>query len=277
MQTTIVVPCFNEAKRLDSEAFLGFIQQQGCIRFLFVNDGSTDGTLQRLHALKERDPARIDVLSLEKNSGKAEAVRQGMLRASERGAKYAAYWDADLATPLEEIPKFREILEDNPKLVLVMGSRIRLLGRDIERTATRHVLGRGFASAASLALKLKVYDTQCGAKMFRVSPEIRQVFSDPFCSRWIFDVELLARMIAQTQVGNLSPAEEIICERPVSRWKDVKGSKLKAFDFALAFKELLVIFTKYRLGARKNNEANAAKHLTFPNAGRAKDDRRKAA
>jgi len=279
MQATIVVPCYNEAKRLQGQIFLDFIRQQGNIHFLFVNDGSTDGTLELLTTLKERDPARIDVLSLEQNSGKAEAVRQGMLWAIEHGAEYAAYWDADLATPLEEIVEFRNVLDSEPRTVLVMGSRIRLLGRDIERTATRHLLGRSFASAASLTLKLKVYDTQCGAKMFRVDADIHQIFKDRFCSRWIFDVELLARMIAQSQDGNLLPAEDIICEWPIRRWKDVQGSKLKPFDFVLAFKELFVILRKYRPYFKQKNltKPAVAQPAAFPEVELPQDDHRKAA
>lgn len=279
MQATIVVPCYNESKRLKSKLFLDFIRQQENVRFLFVNDGSTDGTLERLAGLKERVPAQVDVLSLEQNSGKAEAVRQGMLWAIDSGAEYAAYWDADLATPLEEIVEFRNVLESDPTTVLLMGSRIRLLGRDIERTAVRHVLGRSFATAASLILKLNVYDTQCGAKMFRVCPEIRQIFQERFCSRWVFDVELLARMIAQSQDGNLPPAEDIICEWPIRRWKEVQGSKLKPFDFLLAFKELFVIFRKYRPCFKQKRlfTPGDAQPMAFPEVARPQEDQRKAA
>ena len=168
MQAPIVVPCYNEADRLRRDVFLDFVEAHDDFRFLFVNDGSTDSTLDVLSLLEQKYPNRIEVLDLSRNSGKAEAVRQGMLAAIDGGADFAGYWDADLATPLDEIPVFHRILADSPATVLVIGSRVCLLGRNVERRLFRHLLGRAFASAASLILHLKVYDTQCGAKMFRI-------------------------------------------------------------------------------------------------------------
>ncbi|MDQ1419024.1 MAG: hypothetical protein QOJ52_986, partial [Acidimicrobiaceae bacterium] len=77
----------------------------------------------------------------------------------------------------------------------MLGSRIARLGSTIERTARRHLLGRVFATAASVALGCQVYDTQCGAKVFRVTPALTVALQRPFRSAWAFDVELQSRLL----------------------------------------------------------------------------------
>lgn len=224
--TWIVVPCFNEAKRLDPPAFIRFVRGSADVRLLFVDDGSTDGTARVLDRLCTERPEQVERLSLSTNCGKGEAVRAGMLHAIVTGAGYAGYWDADLSTPLDAAHRFIQILDGTPWLELVMGSRVQLLGRQIERRALRHYLGRGFATAASLAAGLRVYDTQCGAKLFRVTPGVAALFAQPFVSRWTFDVEILARMVLQRKGTGLPPAEEVIREEPLVEWRDRGGSKL---------------------------------------------------
>ena len=165
--TIIVVPCYNKALRLDPLPFREFAIEHPDFRFLFVNDGSTDGTRQLLDALHCEAPDRFLVRHLGQNSGKAEAVRQGLLRAFAEGPAYVGYWDADLATPLEAMSAFCSILDTRMDIDMVVGARVRLLGRSIVRPPLRHYLGRVFATAASLALGVGMYDTQCGAKLFR--------------------------------------------------------------------------------------------------------------
>ena len=220
---TIVVPCYNEAARLDLDAFLRFDAQGHPQRFLFVNDGSTDETIDLLDSLARRRPARFGIENLSCNSGKAEAVRRGVLRAMDEGAPLVGFWDADLATPLDVIPEFCRLFDADPELEIVLGSRVRLLGRRIERRATRHYLGRGFATAASLVLGLPVYDTQCGAKLFRAGEGMRSLFAVPFRSRWIFDVELLARLIRRRKAVGEASVERGIYEYPLPEWRDVAG------------------------------------------------------
>lgn len=242
---TIVVPCYNEAARLDVAAFERFAADGHPQQFLFVNDGSTDETGAVLQRLSQPDPQRFMVHALPRNQGKAEAVRQGVLRAIDQGCELVGYWDADLATPLEAIPPLCEFLRSRPELAIVVGARVRLLGRQIERRPLRHYLGRVFATAASLTLRLPIYDTQCGAKLFRATPEIRRLFEEPFRSKWIFDVELLARFCHARRAAGLAP-ETAIYEWPLDQWRDVAGSKVRARDFVTAFVELARIYWSYR-------------------------------
>lgn len=244
----IVVPCYNEEKRLPVAHFEAFLEDgvasSGVV--LFVNDGSTDGTLGLLRELCARHPGRALTLNLPRNAGKAEAVRQGLRHASAMAGVWAVgFWDADLATPLDQIPVFATVLQAHSRIDMVFGARIRLLGHDIQRKAIRHYLGRCFASAASLVLKLPVYDTQCGAKLFRNTPLLERITATPFASRWVFDVEILARFRAQLQENGVNIARRVY-EQPLPVWRDVDGSKVKASDFLRSFFELLAIRRRYR-------------------------------
>src|SRR4051812_42830979 len=206
----IVVPCFNEAKRLDGARFRDFRFSGSSIRYLLVNDGSTDGTAAILNDLHHFDPERFLYFSLPRNSGKGEAVRQGLLRALETRPDYVGYWDADLATPLEAIPEFASVLDSRPDIEMVFGARIRLLGHSVRRTVVRQCLGRMFASAVSCVLGFRVFDMQCGAKLFRASLEMKTILQKPFQSRWIFDVEILARLMANRRGSPQPRIEEAI-------------------------------------------------------------------
>lgn len=241
----IVIPCFNEEKRLEILQFRRYGMTHRNHRFLFVNDGSSDRTATILDEMKEFDPDAFDVLHLPRNQGKAEAVRQGMLQAIHSGVDYAGFWDADLATPLEMIPEFTAQLDQTPELSMVIGARVKLLGRQIERQQLRHYLGRIFATAASIVLKLPIYDSQCGAKLFRVTPETETLFKTRFLTNWIFDVELLARARQLEKFFQCSSLEETVYELPLTKWMDVAGSKVKPHDFLKAFFELCSIYWNY--------------------------------
>jgi glycosyltransferase involved in cell wall biosynthesis len=242
---TVVVPCYNEALRLPTSQFLEFVQRPLPIRLLFVNDGSRDGTLSALESLRSGREDRIQILDKPKNAGKGEAVRDGMLKAcKDGGSSYVGFWDADLATPLDAIPLLLEKLRENDRLQMVFGSRVRLLGREVHRKAIRHYLGRVFASAASTMLGLPIYDTQCGAKLFRVTPELSNVLAEPFISRWVFDVEILARYIALHK-GDREYLYHSVYEFPLPRWEDISGSKVHGGDFLQAFLDMERIYRRY--------------------------------
>lgn len=225
---SLVIPCYNEAARLPVDRIVDVLGAHPTLNLLFVDDGSTDATAQVIADLARRFPDRAAVHILPMNQGKAEAVRQGMLQAVQRWPKaaYVGYFDADLATPLEEA--FRLVQYVAPRTPsIIMGSRVNLLGTtDIQRLGHRHYFGRFFATLVSLQLKLPVYDTQCGAKLIRTD-RVPGLFGEPFLSRWLFDVELLWRcMIA---VGHAHMQEEV-AEVPVSQWHERAGSKVNWTD-----------------------------------------------
>lgn len=245
MTAVIVVPCYNEASRLVCDAFLEGTSVLSDVNFLFVNDGSTDNTQGVLESLVAREPTRMEVHQLQQNSGKAEAVRQGVLRAiKSSNTSLVGYWDADLATPIDEIPIFIEALQTRAELDMVLGARVRLLGHAIERKIHRHVYGRAFATVTSNILDLPVCDTQCGAKLMRNTPLIAHAMAEPFMSRWVFDVELLARMLVRWRGEKIDPLERLL-EVPLRQWRDVAGSKIGPMDAARAIGDLWQIERVY--------------------------------
>lgn len=244
-EVMLVVPCFNEEPRLPVATFDRFAAEHPEVSFVFVNDGSTDGTSELLAGMHAANPAAFRLLDLDRNCGKGEAVRQGMLHALGYGPDYVGYWDADLATPLEVLADFRLLLNECPELDLVMGSRVPLLGRSVDRRPCRQIGGRVFATAAALVLGVSVYDTQCGAKLFRVSDRTVLVLGRPFCSRWAFDVELLARLLASR--GGPASSRHYLYEYPLPRWTDVAGSKMRTWHMVQATFDLARIFLRNRL------------------------------
>ena len=240
------------------------------LTFLFVNDGSTDDTASVLDSLNAKDAASFQVLHLPNNVGKAEAVRAGLIQALHTAApsssdgetrEIVGYWDGDLATPLSSIDMFMKVFETVPRIDMVFGSRVALLGRDIQRHASRHYLGRVFATLSSWLLDLRIYDTQCGAKLFKASTGLQLALKERFQSRWIFDVELIARLKAHRQhvlnewinvdrgqgKKGIKPSllSKTIYESPLDSWRDISGSKLSLKHKASALYGLFYIWEKY--------------------------------
>jgi glycosyltransferase involved in cell wall biosynthesis len=243
-RAAIVVPCFNEADRLDVGAFTRFADAD-VARLILVNDGSRDHTLGVLRRIANDAANEVVVLDVQPNVGKGEAVRRGLLEALAHGHDLVGFWDADLATPFDAVAGFIDRMEASTHLEVVVGSRVRLLGRTIERRAVRHYTGRVFATAVSLALGLPVYDTQCGAKLFRATPTLARALATPFLSRWIFDVELLARLGIRDGRYRAEHLVECVYELPLVEWRDVAGSKLRMEDFPTAALDLARIYTTY--------------------------------
>ena len=245
-ETTVVVPCYNEERRLVEDEFVS-LARRSAMNLLFVDDGSTDKTSAILDRMAI-DTDAIQVLRLESNKGKAEAVRCGLLLAIRQGASVVGYFDADLATPSGELERLSAIMDERRALQGAFGSRIACLGSSIDRTLKRHYAGRAYATLAALALGTSVYDTQCGAKLFRVTPSLLAALSEPFRSSWSFDVELLDRLLRGSDTARPVSASSFV-EVPLEMWRDVGGSKLRPTEATAAF-IFLASMALRRLGAR---------------------------
>jgi dolichyl-phosphate beta-glucosyltransferase len=229
----LVIPCLDEATRLSAKRF-GVLAADERVALVFVDDGSTDDTRVRLTAFAS-SRSNVVVVALDGNVGKGEAVRTGMLQALSAGATWIGYVDADLATPESEILRLIDIASGSANTDVVIGSRIAMLGREVRRSRFRHYTGRVFATGASLVLKKAVYDTQCGAKLFRSGRYLEQAVSTPFRSRWAFDVELLGRL------DRAGVARDAFREEPLEVWSDVPATKRSMAASFRAAVELLAI------------------------------------
>ena len=221
-EVAVVIPCFNESHRMHAESFLALTEDPE-VSAIFVDDGSTDDTLGVLDAIQAAAPRQVEVMRAPKNLGKAGAVALGMRAASKAGATWIGYLDADLAVPVAEWTRLTAARTDAVDGVLA--SRVRLLGRHIDRKPVRHLMGRGFATFASLLLHIPVYDTQCGAKLFRAGPPLDAALATPFETRWLFDVELIARLLYPDDPSLAVPGDRLI-ELPLERWTDVPDGAL---------------------------------------------------
>jgi dolichyl-phosphate beta-glucosyltransferase len=236
----IIIPCFNEEQRLPLVEFETFLSKNSKTILCFVNDGSTDNTIEVLLKLKEKFK-NVAIVSYKDNVGKAEAVRKGIIYCNEKFSHDAiAYLDADLATSLEECVELSTYINSN--INFVFGSRIMIIGSVIVRNHYRFLIGRIIATFISKILKLKVYDTQCGCKIFTKALS-ETVFKDPFISKWLFDVEIFQRIIliyGRDQVLNK------MVEIPLKRWIDKDGSKVKMSYFFRMLKDLYLINKRYK-------------------------------
>lgn len=230
-QLCIVIPCYNEEHRLDVKQFSNFLKSQNQVLLCFVNDGSTDNTLKTLDKIKAPFTNNVSVISTKTNVGKAEAVREGVLHCSSQFKSLKiAYLDADLATSLEECLEISENVKANT--FFAFGSRISKIDNNIQRKMYRFLIGRVIATFISKQLKLPVYDTQCGCKIFE-SKLSETIFQKSFISKWLFDVELFHRIIAIYGTEQMS---KISKEIPLKSWIDFGDSKVQfSYFFKLWF------------------------------------------
>jgi len=227
-RSVVVIPCFDEARRLDAGAITELTDAPETAVVL-VDDGSTDDTASLLESIRALSPDQVSVISLTPNRGKGEAVRTGLVAAIATGAEIVGYCDADFATPPAEVNRLIRALDRRPQLYAAIGSRVDLLGHDVHRPRSRTAGNRIYSAIASRILGARIRDTQCGAKFFRVDPLLEDALTAPFGDRWGFDVELLGRLLLG-RPPHVGLAPHTIAEIPLEHWRHMPGSKLRVWD-----------------------------------------------
>jgi CheY-like chemotaxis protein len=238
----VVVPCYNEEERLLSAEFKDFAHKNLGYHLCFVNDGSTDKTLEVLEQLKKGSESNISIYNCEQNGGKAEAVRQGMLHlAKDEQLDYIGFLDADLSTDFRDFDDLVETL-DQSNFKIVSGSRMSRMGADITKESARKIISMTINLIIRTILRMPFNDTQCGAKVMDRSV-VPMLFNKPFITKWLFDVEMFIRM--RKHYGK-TEAKKLICEQPLKRWIHADGSKLSMKDSVKIVGQLAKIAFVYR-------------------------------
>lgn len=222
----VVIPCYNEEDRLSSELFRNFAFENLGYHLCFVNDGSTDNTLEVLEELRKGNESNISIYNCDKNGGKAEAVRQGIqYLMQDEQFNYIGYLDADLSTNFRDFDDLVKTMETS-KFKIVSGSRISRMGADITKESARKIISKTINIIIQKILGMPFKDTQCGAKV--MNREIAStMFQKKFITKWLFDVEIFMRM--RKHYGK-KEATDMICEQPLKRWIHADGSKLSMKD-----------------------------------------------
>jgi dolichyl-phosphate beta-glucosyltransferase len=222
VRLSLIVPAYNEAARLPP--YLSRIGPYLDDRYgddyeiVVVDDGGSD-SLPELVREAARHWPQLRLLCHPTNRGKGAAVRTGMMASAGERLLFA---DADGATPIEEEAKLAAALDDGADLAV--GSRVASEpGVERRRVMRRKLAGRVFALMARRALRLSVYDTQCGFKMFTRRAGLH-LFRQGLERGYLFDLEILA--LAQ-RLGYRT------AEVPIN-WSDQPGSKVRLVRDSLA-------------------------------------------
>lgn len=220
VRLTIVIPSFKEADRLP--VFLSSLTENrpDDISYIIVDDGSP---IEDFNLLVERVRpylnSQVTLLRYETNRGKGGAIEFGLEHAN---TEYVGFLDADGSIPHYEVINLWEFTKSNLHLDLILSSRIKLLGKQIDRSIKRHISGRIFVTYLNYLFNVPVYDSQCGFKIFKLSL-YNSIKSKIINKRWLWDTELLI----------LSYLKGFNCAEVAIDWKDVQGSKINLISDAM--------------------------------------------
>ena len=236
----IVIPTFNESKRLNVQRFhefFGSVKSKNTL-VIFSNDGSNDNTLEVLKEIKKKFNSKTIIHDFSINEGKSETIRKSFIKCvNDYNFEVISFLDCDLSTDIFECNELMDDVSDDK--VIVFGSRISKIDNQIERRFIRHILGRLFSTVTYCLFNIKSYDSQCGCKCFR-KKIVDDLFQKKFESNWIFDIEIFLRL---KNIG--FDLERNTIEKPLNRWIDREGSKISFFYFLLIWVDLYKIYKKY--------------------------------
>lgn len=212
---SIVIPAYNEALRLESSlhalsSFLGGVSWPWEV--ILVIEHSTDGSLALARRLAESLPG-FHIIGNRTQRGKGYAVRCGMLQA--RG-EFAFFMDADLSTPLAELPVFLDYFAAHPEAHILVGNRQHPSSAILKKQSLlRRKMGQTFNRVLRLVAGISLRDTQCGFKAFRRAAR-EAIFPLQTLDGFAFDVEVL--LLAEKLGFNVH-------DLPV-QWSNAGGSKV---------------------------------------------------
>jgi dolichyl-phosphate beta-glucosyltransferase len=219
---TVTIPCYNEAARVRDtvRSTLDYLAiESPDAELIVVNDGSTDPTAEIVRETLTGAKIQARLLENFPNRGKGAAVRSGLLAATK---PIGLFFDADLSTPLSEIPKLIEPIS-REEVDVAFGSRAldrKLIG--VHQPWRREQAGRVFNLIVRVATGMPFWDTQCGFKAFRLDV-CRPILEKAQTVGFAFDVELL--LLAYHAGLRLR-------EIPV-RWNHAEGSKVRVIHDSL--------------------------------------------
>lgn len=195
-----------------------------------------------LHELRKGHEDYISIYNCEKNGGKAEAVRLGMLHlAAQNEYDYIGFLDADLSTDFDDFQDLTTTIFTTD-FQIVSGSRMSRMGANITKESARAIISKTINFIIRKTLGMEINDTQCGAKIM-TKEIIESTFQDKFLTKWLFDVEIFMRM---KKVYGSKKAQELICEQPLKRWIHADGSKLSMKDSVKIVGQIFQIAIHYR-------------------------------
>ena len=215
--TAIIIPCYNEGARIAKllADFEQLLEHEPNVSVVVVDDGSRQDHLREVERLVlqvQQKNSRISLLKKPKNGGKGSAIAAGFDHVS---TDVVGFIDADGSVTAAESLRVVKSLDQNNIVSGVIGSRVKMLGQNVERKLSRHLVGRVFATIVNMMFDIPVYDSQCGCKFFRRSA-VQKLLPSITSQTWTWDTQLV---ILAYRAGIK------IVEGPVS-WSEVPGSKV---------------------------------------------------